>query len=1012
MAEAGPSTGNGTTPNAGTSSRHGRFPFPDFDQDGGILRVAGSSEGLSKRPIPGGLTHSRATYERAASSDGRRRVRSVDDSQPPYPSGLRHAYGVDDAQRRVAFGSRRGSSMRTGNAASTVNTDASTDYSSAAFSDEYDLSHEDPRILEDVQRALSLQARREARMKALHSISTSKPRPFTPDDASNSSSFSTRSSPVHARMPPIPPAAAVQGMQGGSVESEIDFSPSVGLIPPHPVPSSSNGGATLDWTGSNSEDERDKRWSLSITRRRHRDRYPAGASKTIVEKQESLYIDKLAQIKAKAKPHTVRKAAITAEQLRRRYTALGDPPNTQLNLLCAARWYDKQEPIFQASLDNAEPLTWLKHLLDKHGTKSSLRFPWHLSALIVEEYAKSLGRTLQPIPEDQIVNDITPAVDLSPMPNQSASPESKAASKSPSSDSWSWTPPPLEPSLSRKRRDSSDAGVSFEPRIDSGRSSAGADSRRSSIDPITYRRHSLAYHTDSTRSSSHNGVFSTSLGYGMSPSSSRMHFRDFASRMRRKVNNQSEGELSSARNSISEQSQEDESSPGKGKPRLRPMSLQLVPGPVRATSPDGRPPLTPALSSGGEGPRTARQTTPYLPVDPTVVSSHSPLPPMNPSPSANPRAPKTPRPRQRRTSLPSLNRALLREQEKQQIQADEEQQRRDYEHKTQLLEDTLAQNQRTRQLLQRVGGNIREYENVLSRLSLLLGISHTSIPLEVLEALSHDPASIMSGTRRLQGWRAVEDIDDLVNKQRDTLRSFAGAIIKGESASNTAYMFDGPIFSLSSSLDQLERHRERIAREAENVMAALAKVKETHSTVKREYNDVTAHTSLIYPEITQIVALEESYRNKYQQFWDIGLDALTLLLDTVTPVWRNYGKVIGEDVQDFFIIPWYRNEFTGEQKRYPIASLPRRSFQHWFGLFLFSLISIAITALQIGAAVSSTLNYNLPWISHSGLRWFFIPFFVVGLFIQWTAVIIECLIVFAEFGVVLWWLGWAVKIFN
>ena len=57
--------------------------------------------------------------------------------------------------------------------------------------------------------------------------------------------------------------------------------------------------------------------------------------------------------------------------------------------------------------------------------------------------------------------------------------------------------------------------------------------------------------------------------------------------------------------------------------------------------------------------------------------------------------------------------------------------------------------------------------------------------------------------------------------------------------------------------------------------------------------------------------MEENYRNQYQQFWDIGLDALTLLLDTVTPFWRNYGKVIGEDVQDFLIIPWYRNEFTG-----------------------------------------------------------------------------------------------------
>lgn len=127
-------------------------------------------------------------------------------------------------------------------------------------------------------------------MKALHTISTAKPRPFSPDQTSTSS-FSTHSSPIRTRIP-LPPPNVVQLAQGDSVESEIDFSPAVGVVPPHPVPSSSDGGATLDWTGSTSEDERDKRWSLSITKRKHRDRYPTGAPKTVVEKQESLYAGK------------------------------------------------------------------------------------------------------------------------------------------------------------------------------------------------------------------------------------------------------------------------------------------------------------------------------------------------------------------------------------------------------------------------------------------------------------------------------------------------------------------------------------------------------------------------------------------------------------------------------------------------------------------------------------------------------------------------------------------------
>lgn len=163
-------------------------------------------------------------------------------------------------------------------------------------------------------------------------------------------------------------------------------------------------------------------------------------------------------------------------------------------------------------------------------------------------------------------------------------------------------------------------------------------------------------------------------------------------------------------------------------------------------------------------------------------------------------------------------------------------------------------------------------------------------------------------------------------------------------------------------------------------------------------------------QLSQLVALEESYRNRYQRIWDFGMEALTLLLDTVTPVWRNYGKIIGEDVQDFLIVPWYRNEFTGESRRYAIEHLPRRSLHHWVGLLLFYLITVCILLLQTGAALSSTRHYSLSWITHAGVRWLVLPFFTIGLFAQWTAVLVECCIVLAEVGVVLWWLGWAVRI--
>lgn len=141
----------------------------------------------------------------------------------------------------------------------------------------------DPRIIEDVQRALRLRARHEARVKASQSNPTSKDSQLRSDMPS----YSTHSSPVRASVQIPPPIVPSENL---SNDSEIDFSPSIGTIPLHPVPSSSNGGATLDWTGLTSEDEKtEKRWILPIHKRRHKEKYPPLSTRTIVEKQDTLY---------------------------------------------------------------------------------------------------------------------------------------------------------------------------------------------------------------------------------------------------------------------------------------------------------------------------------------------------------------------------------------------------------------------------------------------------------------------------------------------------------------------------------------------------------------------------------------------------------------------------------------------------------------------------------------------------------------------------------------------------
>jgi hypothetical protein len=142
------------------------------------------------------------------------------------------------------------------------------------------------------------------------------------------------------------------------------------------------------------------------------------------------------------------------------------------------------------------------------------------------------------------------------------------------------------------------------------------------------------------------------------------------------------------------------------------------------------------------------------------------------------------------------------------------------------------------------------------------------------------------------------------------------------------------------------------------------------------------------------------------------MDALTFILDTVTPFWRTYGRTIGNDIQDFLIIPLYRNEFTGEAKRYPIKQIPRRSFRHWVALVLFFFGMGSITLLQARTALTSSYHFRLLWIPHDGFRWTALPFFWIGIIIQWCAVLMESLVVLIQFGSVLWWMGWAVGLYN
>ena len=90
----------------------------------------------------------------------------------------------------------------------------------------------------------------------------------------------------------------------------------------------------------------------------------------------------------------------------------------------------------------------------------------------------------------------------------------------------------------------------------------------------------------------------------------------------------------------------------------------------------------------------------------------------------------------------------------------------------------------------------------------------------------------------------------------------------------------------------------------------------------------------------------------------------------------------------------------------------RLRFQPTSILLFLSFLSFSVTILQTRAAWSLTINISLPWISQAWLWWIAIPIYVILLIIQWCAVLVELCILAAQAGVIIWWIGWFVKLVS
>lgn len=166
--------------------------------------------------------------------------------------------------------------------------------------------------------------------------------------------------------------------------------------------------------------------------------------------------------------------------------------------------------------------------------------------------------------------------------------------------------------------------------------------------------------------------------------------------------------------------------------------------------------------------------------------------------------------------------------------------------------EATAQNQRIRQLLNKVSIVVKEYEAAQS--SVLASLDNhyhlRRLPRELMEVFSHDPAAVTGQTRRLRGWRAVEDIHKRLEKQRATCRLFLSEHIdKTGGDIGIGSVLREPANTLNSSLESLEQFKANVQFKAREIGELLRHVQDIHAQVKTNYNSTLSHTSVVYPEV-------------------------------------------------------------------------------------------------------------------------------------------------------------------
>ena len=519
-------------------------------------------------------------------------------------------------------------------------------------------------------------------------------------------------------------------------------------------------------------------------------------------------------------------------------------------------------------MDEAEPLTWLRHLhRDSHGLSS--RSSWVVTALIMEEYLKAYSG-----------KGVAALVAQEPSPLDVSSDRGSTQSQG----------LPVQVALVRSRptsvqsldthpygRHASDTVITFEPITTSRRSSAGAESRNSFEIGMSRWKSAIPRASDSPRSSMHGGIHEdrASSLLSMSPVAKRKGTSAFSA-------GRTEDESSSAVESSREDgngtrsrgvirySLDRDEHPSK---HQRPFSM---PG---ALQPPLMPKIVTDLNEDTGRPRQSKSST--LPVgnasgdknrrpEPTRQHSHTTL-----SLSGIDTLPQRWLRRSSPSSVPASVKAGKstgqRAEAKDHALALEYNSKREYVDLTsheldsyltnflfvenRTLETLKSQNLRIKHILLTASKGIAEYDELQKALSERLNLPYPPLSNDVLEAFSHDPSAVTGNTRSLQGWRAVEDIHRRSTLQRQILTEFARALPCVVSSVNPPDdgIYEDTLSALTSLLGKLESQSQSVHSRVQELSDVLIRVKELRDQLKPEYENTGKQTSGTYPEVSLFV---------------------------------------------------------------------------------------------------------------------------------------------------------------